>query len=553
MMKRGTKNLVLILMLTGAMIVTGTFSYIPAAAEEDTISLQDESIGGTTGSDGGPETEEKGFWEQEEEIGVEYYTHVQGYGDQTAVTNGDISGTIGESKRLEAISISLTGLDETDTESGIQYMTQIQDVGWEDEWSAADGGMSGTSGKSKRLEAIRIRLDGPVAEEYDVYYRVYCQSYGWLNWAKNGEYSGSEGLGKRLEAIQIMLMLKNEEPGNAWAGVFNDYEKSFVSGVLYRTHVQNVGWQSYVENGKMSGTTGKSYRLEGINLKLTSDIDGGIEYQTHVQDQGWESLWASNGGLSGTSGQKKRLEAIRIRLTDAAAEEYDVYYRVHCQSYGWLNWAKNGEYAGSEGLGKRLEGIQVMLVEKAGTVPEGVEGITSSYDSAYVSGALYRTHVQNAGWQGYVSNGQMSGTSGKSYRLEGINIKLTSDIDGGIRYRTHVQDLGWEKNWASNGGLSGTSGKSKRLEAIEIELTGEAAGNYNVYYRVHCQDYGWLGWARDGETAGTEGYSKRLEAIEIKIVPKDQNAPGSTDNITNLLPNTEKSDMISVVEQQEEV
>jgi len=35
-------------------------------------------------------------------------------------------------------------------------------------------------------------------------------------------------------------------------------------------------------------------------------------------------------------------------------------------------------------------------------------------------------------------------------------------------------------------------------------------------------------------------------------VPKDQNAPGSTDNITNLLPNTEKSDMISVVEQQEE-
>ena len=407
-MKRGTKNLVLILMLTGAMIVTGTFSYIPAAAEGDTISLQDESIGGTTGSDsghdpgdkgdsdGGSETEEKGFWEQEEEIGVEYYTHVQGYGDQTAVTNGDISGTIGESRRLEAISISLTGLDETDSESGIQYMTQIQDVGWEDEWSAANGGMSGTSGKSKRLEAIRIRLDGPVAEEYDVYYRVYCQNYGWLSWAKNGEYSGSEGLGKRLEAIQIMLMLKNEEPGNTWAGVFNDYEKSYVSGVLYRTHVQDVGWQSYVENGKMSGTTGKSYRLEGIN------------------------------------------------------------------------------------------------------------------------------------------------------------IKLTSDINGGIRYRTHVQDLGWEKNWASNGGLSGTSGKSKRLEAIEIELTGEAAGNYNVYYRVHCQDYGWLGWARDGETAGTEGYSKRLEAIEIKVVPKDQNAPGSTDNITNLLPNTEKSDMISVVEQQEE-
>ncbi|MBR0384678.1 MAG: leucine-rich repeat protein, partial [Eubacteriaceae bacterium] len=38
--------------------------------------------------------------------------------------------------------------------------------------------------------------------------------------------------------------------------------------VAYRTHVQNVGWQPYVTNGMMAGTSGRSLRLEGMNIKL---------------------------------------------------------------------------------------------------------------------------------------------------------------------------------------------------------------------------------------------------------------------------------------------
>ena len=37
---------------------------------------------------------------------------------------------------------------------------------------------------------------------------------------------------------------------------------------------------------------------------------------------------------------------------------------------------------------------------------------------------------------------------------------------------------------------------------IQIRLTGEAAEKYDIYYRVHCQDDGWLGWAKNGEKAG---------------------------------------------------
>ena len=77
--------------------------------------------------------------------------------------------------------------------------------------------------------------------------------------------------------------------------------------------------------------------------------------------------------------------------------------------------------------------------------------------------------------------------------------------------------------------MSGTQGEAKRLEGIKICLTGEAERQYDIYYRVHAQTYGWLDWAKNGEMAGTSGLSKRLEGIEVRLVPKGGQAPGSTD------------------------
>ena len=73
--------------------------------------------------------------------------------------------------------------------------------------------------------------------------------------------------------------------------------------------------------------------------------------------------------MSGTSGEAKRLEAIEIRLTGEMKAHYDIYYRVHAQTYGWLDWAKNGEKSGTAALAKRLEGIEIKLVEKGQPAP----------------------------------------------------------------------------------------------------------------------------------------------------------------------------------------
>ena len=75
--------------------------------------------------------------------------------------------------------------------------------------------MSGTSGKSLRLEAIRIKLTGEMENSYDIYYRVHAQGFGWLDWAKNGEMSGTSGYSYRLEGIEIKLVKKGKgAPGS---------------------------------------------------------------------------------------------------------------------------------------------------------------------------------------------------------------------------------------------------------------------------------------------------------------------------------------------------
>ena len=329
---------------------------------------------------------------QEKKAGVSYTTHIQSIGWQPLVRNGDLAGTVGDSKRLEAIKINL---EDAPYSGNIEYRTHVQTYGWQG-W-VKNGALSGTSGQAKRLEAIQIRLTGEIAKHYDVYYRIQVQSFGWLGWAKNGEYSGSAGYAKRLEAIQIVLVEKGKsidraalnKQGKITSSTKITDDTPYVAkapSVHYQTHIQSVGWQDFKKNGEMSGTSGQAKRLEGIRINLSKPpYDGGIRYKTHIQSIGWQD-WKYDGDMSGTSGQAKRLEAISIELTGEMAEHYDVYYRVHAQSYGWLGWAKNGQNAGTAGYAKRLEGIQIVLVEKGKPAPgKTYNGITANRNESYIS------------------------------------------------------------------------------------------------------------------------------------------------------------------------
>ena len=295
------------------------------------------------------------------------------------------------------------------------------------------------------------------------------------------------------------------------------------ANIQYRSYVENNDWENtWRTNGESSGTSGKSLKLEGLQVKLDTNIPGSVEYSSHVEIYGWENTWRSNGETSGRPWQHLRLEAIRIRLTGEISNRYDIYYRLHVQNIGWLDWACNGKEAGSSGYGYRVEAIEIKLVEKGSPAPGYV--LDSYREKGKEIKVSYSTHVQNVGDQAFVSNGATAGTSGQGLRLESIRIKL-ENIEGSIEYRTHIQNIGWETNWKKDGERSGTSGKSLRLEAIQIRLTGKIAEEYDVYYRVHAQNIGWMSWAKNGEQSGTQNHSFRLEAIQVVLVKKGSNPP----------------------------
>ena len=290
---------------------------------------------------------------------VKYRTHVQKEGWQDFVTDGETSGTSGKSLRLEGIKIEIEG----PISGGIKYSTHVQKEGWQE--FAENGALSGTTGKGLRLEAIKIELTGDIASKYDVYYRVHAQKFGWMGWAKNGEAAGTQGYGYRLEGVQIKLVKKGEEAPTSSALVF-----SICPTLKYASYVQKEGWNEAVNNGQVSGTTGKGLRMEAFNITLrTYGITGGIKYTAHVQKQGWQN-YVTNGEVAGTTGNGLRMEAIKIELTEEIAEKFDIYYRVHAEKFGWMGWAKNGEAAGTQGYGYRIEAMQIQLLPK-GSKPSG--------------------------------------------------------------------------------------------------------------------------------------------------------------------------------------
>ena len=125
--------------------------------------------------------------------------NVEGIGWMQPVGNGEVVGTTGQARRLEALIINF---------DGIKYSAHVQNIGWQG-WMDSEG-VAGTVGKNLRMEAIRIQLSGQSKQYFDVYYRAHVENIGWLGWAKNGEPAGTAGASLRMEALQIKIVNKGD-------------------------------------------------------------------------------------------------------------------------------------------------------------------------------------------------------------------------------------------------------------------------------------------------------------------------------------------------------
>ena len=343
---------------------------------------------------------------------ITYSAHVQNIGWMGSVKNGQTAGTTGKSLRLEALKINL----KSGTKSMIQYRGHVEGIGWQS-WTSS-GNISGTVGKGYRMEAIQIKILSDYADKYDIYYRVHVPNFGWLGYAKNGETAGSTGFSQRIEAIQIRLITKNQSFQTNGSPVI-------AKPVLtYQAHSQNIGWMKSVSENSVAGTTGRSYRLEALKINIGS---GGVSYRAHVANVGWQG-WKSTGQVMGTTGQGNAIEAVEIKLTGSLSNYYDIYYRMHVAGIGWLGWAKNGEKAGTTGGSISSEAIQIQIVlkdqafnrqgtayyDKSGSVSNTVQSGYDSKVSSFLSTAKWKNGaVWNSSKRPTIGNG--SGTGCYSY------------------------------------------------------------------------------------------------------------------------------------------
>ena len=94
---------------------------------------------------------------------------------------------------------------------GVHSEIRAQSSGWMPQ--SADGAVAGTTGQSKRLEAVRVSVTGDNSgESSSVWYRVHSQTYGWLGWAHDGADAGTTGLARRAEAIDVQVLPQGQVP-----------------------------------------------------------------------------------------------------------------------------------------------------------------------------------------------------------------------------------------------------------------------------------------------------------------------------------------------------
>lgn len=625
-----------------------------------------------------------------------YQAHLQDYGWMASVSAGELAGTTGKSKRMEALKLSVKDAEGNEISDALSIKVHVSNVGWMD--PVSNDAVAGTVGQSRQLEAIAIQLSAELSQNYRVWYRVHSSNFGWLDWTCDGANAGTEGYGYSVEAVEIIILAKDAAaPGGTDVPFKNKADEPAV--VTYSTHVSNVGWMSAVSDGATAGVLGAEC-VESLEAGITwFGGSAGIQVRSHVQDRGWGS-WSF--GRTGTTGLSRRIEALQIRLTGDAANAYDIWYRVYsARDNAWLGWAANGAAAGTVGMSSGVQAVQIVLAEKGQKAPGSTEGAFKGSEHAVLQGVglrldgstvgagtgstivigsedaskplksfalnvnnqicdgsiLYQSGSQygsisegvdvadggwtttlsdglamrcvriglsgslsttydvwyqvfdgNTGkWTGWASNGLPAGsasnnaaicavrvcllekdaaapgstdgayvesgstdevlsaqghvaeigwqtaslgtdvtvgTTGRALSLQALRVGAAGPIAGSVSVAAHVEDEGWQ-NAAEAPAIAGTTGKNRSIQAVRINLTGELANQYDVYYRVHASGYGWLSWACNGADAGTTGLGVQAEAVQIKLVKKGEEAPATGSDACITMPTLSYSAHVS--------
>ena len=177
-----------------------------------------------------------------------------------------------------------------------------------------------------------------------------------------------------------------------------------------------------VNNGADSGTVGLNLPVLGLAVNTPNK-----EHDSSIEYKGYFSNvgWLDQtfrDGEQATCGGQP-LEAVAIALKGLDDYSYDLYYQVSVQDVGWLGWASDGQIAGTNGGGKAIEAIHMLILPKGSPAP-------APYGDSF-------KQLENPQFWYWPLNGYGPEriTSGFGYRAEGIH----DGIDIGVPQGTPIQ------------------------------------------------------------------------------------------------------------------
>ena len=209
--------------------------------------------------------------------------------------NDPVMGTTGEGRRVEGLQITVTKLPPELVGCVLYYRVHMSDIGWSP-W-IREGGYAGTRGQGRQVEAVEMRFQ----VEQDVsspkgsggmLYQVHVQDYGWLPVVHDGMVAGTTGQSRRVEAIRFVdvpegvmfdaiahcqnlgdVVAHNVRRGSKFTlgteGEGLRVEAITLEGdarLRYQAHVQDVGWTKECKCGELCGTVGQSRRIEAVRI-----------------------------------------------------------------------------------------------------------------------------------------------------------------------------------------------------------------------------------------------------------------------------------------------
>ena len=175
-MKRSMKRVsgaAAVLAVAAALALCGPAAYAAPAAAGDTQPLPGEAqpAGGESGAQAETAQADGGQAEAAQSDGatavsLSYSAHVSNIGWMGAVAGGETAGTTGRGLPLEALRLVLSDASTGEPlgADALSVEAHVSGVGWQA--AVGNGGTAGTTGQSRAVEALRVRLSADLSARY---------------------------------------------------------------------------------------------------------------------------------------------------------------------------------------------------------------------------------------------------------------------------------------------------------------------------------------------------------------------------------------------------